>query len=188
MAKRPGIDKAVILQNAVELADTEGFEQVTLGAIALRLNIKTPSLYNHIDGLPGLRRLLCLHGLEQLRVSLIQETLGKSGDEALFALGIAYVGFVRRHPGLYEATMVANTLPDQEIKAAGEEIVRLLLLILSAYKLEEAEALHTVRGLRSIAHGFATLEAKGGFAMQLDRDESLRHLLQTYVTGMRHSH
>lgn len=45
--------------------------------------------------------------------------------------------------------------------------------------------IHAVRGLRSIVHGFATLEAGGGFGMPLDRDESFLRLLRAYLAGLR---
>jgi AcrR family transcriptional regulator len=186
VAIRQGIDANVILQAAAQLADRDGIEQVTLAALAAQLNIKTPSLYNHIAGLPGLRKQLTLHGLQLLKESIMHATLGKSGDDAIFAAGIAYVSFARRHPGLYEATTVAPDKTDSDIQSAADDFVRMLLRILDAYKLDEKEALHTVRAIRSMVHGFATLEARGGFAMQLDRDESLHHLLNTYLSGMRH--
>jgi hypothetical protein len=33
-------------------------------------------------------------------------------------------------------------------------------------------------------HGFASLEAAGGFGMPLDRDESFRRLIATFVAGL----
>lgn len=42
-----------------------------------------------------------------------------------------------------------------------------------------------VRGLRSIAHGFATLELAGGFGLPFDPDESFLRLLQAYLVGLR---
>ncbi len=47
---------------AAALADEQGLDGVTLAALALRLGIRTPSLYNHVAGLEGLRRELALFG------------------------------------------------------------------------------------------------------------------------------
>jgi AcrR family transcriptional regulator len=184
VGSRHGIDADIILQTAIQLADTEGLEQVTLAALAAKLNIKTPSLYNHIAGLPGLRKQLTLYGLQQLKENIMQAVLGKSGDGAVIAGCIAYVSFVRRHPGLYEATGIVTDRTDPEIQKANGDLLTLLLRILDAYKLEEKEALHVVRAVRSMAHGFATLETKGGFAMELDWDESLHLMIHTYLAGM----
>ncbi|TVY10776.1 TetR/AcrR family transcriptional regulator [Paenibacillus cremeus] len=189
MAYRQGLDKQSVLLAAVELADQVGIEQVTLAALAEKLNVKTPSLYNHIKGLPGLRRALALHGLVQLKETLKESVVGKSGDDALMAAGLAYLAFVRRHPGLYEATLIANDMAatDAELQELATSIVSLMLRMLEALQLEPEAALHTVRGFRSIVHGFATLEGRYGFRMALDRDESFHRLLSTYLKGLRSS-
>jgi hypothetical protein len=44
--------------------------------------------------------------------------------------------------------------------------------------------LHAVRGLRSLVHGFATLEVAGGFGMPLDIDESFRRLVELLISGL----
>jgi hypothetical protein len=56
---------------------------------------------------------------------------------------------------------------------------------LEVFQLDRDDALHTIRGFRSIVHGFATLELKNGFGLALDRDESLRRLLNTFLAGLR---
>ena len=47
----------------------------------------------------------------------------------------------------------------------------------------EEETVHAARGLRSIAHGFATLEQAGGFGMDVDPDESFRKLARSFADG-----
>ena len=56
MAPRAGVDRARVVEVAAKLADEVGLEALTLAQVAARLNVKLPSLYNHVDGLPGLRR------------------------------------------------------------------------------------------------------------------------------------
>ncbi|WP_019423279.1 TetR/AcrR family transcriptional regulator [Paenibacillus sp. OSY-SE] len=181
---RKSLDKATILQAAIELADDMGLEQVTLSSLAQRLGIKSPSLYNHIDGMPGLRRELALHGLQLLCDAMTKAAVGKAGEKALLSIGIAYVAFVREHPGLYEATQPAPDQMDEELVAASYRSVQLLLDVLDEYQLERDDALHMVRGLRSMLHGFASLELRGGFGLKLDTDESLMRMLRTYLSGM----
>lgn len=185
MAARQGLDRLTVVKMAAELADQVGLEQVTLAALSGRLNVKTPSLYNHIQGLPGLRKELALYGIEQLNEALTEGVLGKSGDDAVIAMGNAYVAFVRRHPGLYEASLGAPDMADPDIQKASTIVVTTVLRILEAYRLEPEEALHTVRGIRSMVHGFASLEGKKGFQMDLERDVTLHHMLTTYLRGLR---
>ena len=40
------------------MTDTQGLDEVTLAPLAKKLNIRPPSLYNHINGLPALLKSL----------------------------------------------------------------------------------------------------------------------------------
>ena len=51
--------------------------------------------------------------------------------------------------------------------------------------LQADAAIHAVRGLRAIAHGFATIEQAGGFGLAHDRDESFLRLVRAYIAGLR---
>ena len=55
---------------------------------------------------------------------------------------------------------------------------------LTAYCLTGTEAVHVVRMLCSVVHGFATLEGSGGFGLSVDLDESFRQLLQVFIAGL----
>jgi len=184
MSPRAGLDLPTVLKAAADLADEQGLEQVTLGELAKRLNVRTPSLYNHIEGLPALRQRLSIHGLAQLLERMTAAAVGRSGDEAIVAMSEAYLAFARAHPGLYEATFRAPRTDDPELARAQDAVVELVLRVLRPYGLGEAATLHTIRGLRSILHGFASIERSGGFGMPLDADESFRLLLGTFLAGV----
>jgi len=57
--------------------------------------------------------------------------------------------------------------------------------VLDAYGLQGEDALHAARSLRSLVHGFATLEIAGGFGLPLDCDESFRRLVEMFLNGLR---
>ncbi|TLS36424.1 TetR/AcrR family transcriptional regulator [Pseudalkalibacillus caeni] len=181
---RKGIDRQTVLEAAVKIIDTEGFENLSMAALAKTLGIKTPSLYNHVKGMSDLRKQLAVYGINRLKETMAEASIGLSGKNAIFSLGTAYVSFVREHPGLYEATLPSASVLDEEILHAGEGIVNLLLRVLQDFHLEHEDAIHAVRGLRSLVHGFASLELKNGFNMELDVDVSFKHLLETYVNGI----
>jgi hypothetical protein len=111
--------------------------------------------------------------------------IGKAGDAAVLAVGQAYRAYVMEHPGVYAATVRAPALDDVELGQASQAIIEVVLAVLAPYRLDEDAAIHAVRGLRSIAHGFATLELAGGFGLALDRDESFERLLRAYIAGLR---
>ncbi|MFD3448384.1 WHG domain-containing protein [Microbacteriaceae bacterium 4G12] len=184
MSPRMGLDSNIILQAAIEIADTQGLDEVTLASLAQKLGVRSPSLYNHVNGLNDLRKKLAIYGLEQLQSKLTMAAVGLSGDKAVHALGEAYITFARTHPGLYDATLRAPGPLDVDVQQVGSEIVSLILRVLQAYDLEEEAALHTVRGLRSIFHGFASLEQRGGFGLPLNLDTSLHLAIDTFLAGI----
>ncbi|WNS45099.1 WHG domain-containing protein [Paenibacillus sp. MMS20-IR301] len=182
---RAGLDTHSLVLAAAELADTQGVEQVTLAALAAKLGVRPPSLYNHINGLAGLRTLLAVHGLELLHESMSEAAEGLSGAAAVHAMSLAYIEFARQRPGLYETTLRAPEQGDTLLEAAGQQILELLIGALSAFGLDEEGKLHAVRGLRSILHGFSALENQGGFGMPLDLNVSLIRLIRAYLAGIR---
>ncbi|XJZ27820.1 TetR/AcrR family transcriptional regulator [Bacillota bacterium Lsc_1132] len=187
MSPRPkiGLDIEKILDAAGELANESGIQEVTLANLAKKLSIRPPSLYNHFDGLSGLRKKLAIYALDQLYSELLYSAAGLSGDEAVLALSKTYVDYARKHPGLYEATLFAPDMKDQEIQEAGGKIVELTVRVLEAYHLKGENALHAVRGFRSILHGFSSLEQKGGFKLPLDLDASLEIIVKAFIRGIR---
>ncbi|MBM7662360.1 AcrR family transcriptional regulator [Bacillus mesophilus] len=184
MSPRMGLDKVTIIEVAVELANNEGMEAVTLATLAKRLNIRTPSLYNHIEGLDDLRNKLALIGMNRLFHGLKAAIGNKTGDEAVHAMSIGYVQFSRQNPGLYELTLAAPNPENIEIQQAGKSIVELTIEVLQEYKLERENAIHAVRGLRSLLHGFASLEQKQAFGLPVNLDKSLHLLVNTFLAGL----
>jgi hypothetical protein len=67
------------------------------------------------------------------------------------------------------------------LSAAEEPSLRVTLAVVASFGLTGDDALHAVRGLRSLVHGFATLEIAGGFGLPLSLDESFDRLLQMFV-------
>ncbi|WP_216830970.1 TetR/AcrR family transcriptional regulator [Alkalihalobacterium elongatum] len=184
MSPRVGLDTETVVNAAIEMADAKGIEAVTIATLAKKLQIRPPSLYNHITGLEELKKKVALYSLEQLYKRLETAALHKKGDEAIRAISYAYVTYVRSHPGLYAASVQLPNLKDPDIQYIGDKIVKLVLKALSDYSLTEEEAIHGVRGLRSILHGFASLEQSGNFGLPLDIDVSLKLLIETFIRGI----
>lgn len=176
------------MEAAAALADEEGVgEQLSLARLAERLGVRKPSLYNHVAGVGDLRRELALVGLRELGRSLSRAAIGRAGKEGLFALAEAHRRFVKQRPGLYEATVRSYRLyapNDPELGAAEGEALEVVLAVLASCGVSGEEAIHAARGLRSVAHGFATLEEGGGFGMDVDADESFRRLVRAFVDGL----
>ncbi len=184
MSHRMGLNKARVVEAAAELVDEEGLEQLTPGRLAERLNVKTPSLYNHVAGLPGLRHDLALYCLRDLHDRATRATIGKSGPDAILALADAFRAYAKQTPGRYALTSQAPPLGDLEVQAAAQQVVEIVLAVLAPFKLGEEDAIHAIRGLRSIVQGFISLEIAGGFGMPVDTEASFHWLIQLYIDGL----
>lgn len=184
MAKRVGINLDAVVRAAAKIADDEGWDALTLARVAGKLRVRSPSLYNHVGGLKALRRELELLVMRELNTALTRATIGKSRDDAVRALAVAYRAFVKRHPGTYAATMVAAPKNDPAVEAAAGQIVETLLSVLSGYGLDRREGIHAIRAMRSAVHGFAALEIAGGFGIPLDVDKSFDWLVSSLLKGL----
>lgn len=182
---RVGLTRASVIAAAAEIADREGPGALTLAALAARLGIKPPSLFNHIDGMASLRRELAMLALDELGDALANSAIGKSRDDAVRALANEYRRFARRHPGIYAETLTAVDPKDREMNARSDRILDICLKILSGYGLDRRASLHAIRGMRSIVHGFSSLEAARGFGIPISIDDSFNWLVDTFIAGLK---
>ncbi len=184
MAIRAGLDQSQVVRAAAALADSGGYTEVTLANLATKPGVRTPTLYHYVAGLAGLRQELAMQGIRELSQQLGRADMGQSGNDAVMALAHAYRAFVNEHPGLYAATVPSAESFDKESATAQAVVVEIALRTLSAYHLSQEEAVHVVRMLRSLVHGFATLESESGFGLPLDRDVTFERLLRVFLDGL----
>lgn len=190
MPPKAGLDTTTVVQAAADLVNSGGIGALSLSRLAGRLGVQTPSLYNHIQGLPGLYRELALLNARLLGERLEHAAVAQSGPAALLAVAQAYRAYIKAYPGLYMASLRAastQTPVDGELQAAEKRIVAVALAVVASFGLQGDDALHAVRALRSMVHGFATLEVAGGFGLPLDCDESFRRLVQMLIGGLAQS-
>jgi AcrR family transcriptional regulator len=187
MSPRANLTKQTVVQAAADLINTEGLEALSLGRLAKDLGVRTPSLYNHIDGLPGLMRELSILNAHNLAERLSEAAIGQSGPEAVRAIMQAMRTYIKEYPELYLSTVRASgTQPEAnpELEQEEERSVKVGMAVMASFGLEEEEAIHALRGLRSLVHGFATLEISGGFGIPLELDESFVRLVDLFITGL----
>jgi len=187
MSIRIRLDRQTIVAAAAEIADSTGSDNVTLAAVADRLGVRKPSLYNHINGLPELRAQLAIWGINQLRAKISEAAIGKAKDVAILAIANAYRSFAHQCPGLYRAILTSPDRDNTELGVATHGLMAVISKVLEPYELTASESIHAVRGLRSLMHGFVSLEAAGWFAMPVDREESYWRLVDTFIRGIESS-
>ncbi|GAA2249146.1 MULTISPECIES: TetR/AcrR family transcriptional regulator [Kitasatospora] len=182
---RVGLTPAAVVGHALELIDEEGPEALTLAAVAARAGVATPSLYKHVSGgLAELRRLIAVRVTEELAEQLAAAVLGRSQDEAVEALLAAYLDYAGRHPRRYAALPQAPQ-EDEDLQYAAGRLVGVILAVLRGYGLEDSEAIHAARTVRSMAHGFASLCAGGAFQLAEDLAVTRERLIRVLTEGLR---
>lgn len=187
MGRRARLDKATVVQEAADLVNREGAAALSLQRLATALGIQTPSLYNHIDGLPGLQQALAVMNARALADCLSNAAIGKAGTDAIKSMAQAYRDYIKAAPGVYMVTLRssgAQPAVDPELAREEARSLRVVLAVMASLGLEGADAVHAARALRSVIHGFATLEIAGGFGLPLDCDESFRRLLEILAQGL----
>ena len=114
-----------------------------------------------------------MHGSNLLLQSFQRVIADRSGIDALRGIAEADRAFAANHPGLYESFLPAPTEEDDPelygIMAAPVFVVAGVMLDMG---IPQERALHLVRALRALLHGFLDLEAKAGFGMPIDLETS----------------
>ena len=185
---RAGLDAAAVVAAAADLADEHGFANLSMGLVAERLGVRTPSLYKHVDGQADLNRRVAVLAMTELGDALRDALQGRSERDALAAAAHTLRAFVLEHPGRYAATsVIAEGGPNDPLTLAGVRVIESLAAVLAGYRIDPAEQTHALRTLRSVLHGFATLQAAGGFRWSTDVDESYEWLISFVDRGLRGS-
>ena len=190
MATRTRLTKTAVVQAAAELINEEGASALSLHRLAEKLDIRTPSLYNHVDGLPGLQRDLAIMNARLLADRLSTAAIGKSGIDLFMSVAQAFRSYVKEYPGLYLSTLRASgkrEIQDENLVHEEERALRVGLAVMASLGLQREDAIHALRAFRSMVHGFATLEVAGGFGLPEDCDESFRRMVASLVVGLQHA-
>ncbi|MDX3659032.1 WHG domain-containing protein [Streptomyces sp. ID05-26A] len=184
---RAGLVPATVIAAGAELADEVGFESLTMGLLAERLDVRPPSLYRHVESLDALRRGIALQAKRELGGVAARAAVGKAGSAAIHAFADAYRRWVLDHPGRYVASLRAPAPDDEEDRQISDDSLRALYDILAGFGLHDDDAVDAARALRAAVHGFASLESAGAFGLPRDVDRSYRVLVESVISGLLHN-
>jgi AcrR family transcriptional regulator len=183
---RPGLTPAAVAEAGAALVDEVGFDQLSMGLLAERLGVKTPSLYKHVTGQADLAHRIAVLATGEVADAIRDAIQGRAGSDALAAGAQAMRRYVREHPGRYAASNVArSTGPGDPLLPAAERVLASWAAMLHGYQLDPGEEIHAMRMLRSVLHGFATLEAADGFRIDASVDDSFRWMIDFMDHGLK---
>jgi AcrR family transcriptional regulator len=183
---RAGLDPAAVVAAGAALADEVGFAALSMGQLAERVGVRTPSLYKHVTGQDDLARRIAALALAEAADAVGTATQGRAGRDALAAAAHAFRDFVLAHPGRYAATIgVEPTGPDDPIAVSGARLLVAFTAVLHGYDIAPVDMDHALRAVRSAFSGFATLQSASGFQWSADVDESFEWLIDLVDRGLR---
>jgi AcrR family transcriptional regulator len=171
MGRKPQIDRAGILDAAMQLADERGLEAVTMHAVAQRLNVTPMALYRHMDGKQAL-----LDGLvERLLTGHPSVPADAPWADRLSATAEAIRATARRHPAVFPLLLTRPA-----VTPAARAVRDSVVLALREAGLAEADAARAERLISTAVLGFAASEAAGRFRhhAQAVTDEDFAELLR----------
>jgi AcrR family transcriptional regulator len=176
------LTKDDVITTASEIADKYGLDHVTLKAVAEKLNIRTPSLYNHIDSLEDLLRDIAHRGMREMNARMTQAAIGVSGVEAIKSVSLAYFDYLIAHPGVYEIIQWAGWHGNSETVSIFSEYRVLLEKIILSCHLKNPDTGAIIDLLTGFLHGYCTLQL--GNALN-DRDAATKKIATAVDTVMR---
>ena len=127
------VSKSLVIETACRIADEQGLNNLSLKAVAEKLNVRTPSLYNHIKSLDDLLREVAHKGMRSMNEQMAQVAIGKSGDIAMKSISVEYLNFIIEHPGVYETIQWATWHGTNETAEIFENYIKILSTIILSY-------------------------------------------------------
>ena len=180
-----GLNKEIIVDAAKELIEENGFGDFSMRKLADGLEIKTASLYTHIESMEALFTEVGLSVLKQQRDCLLGAIGEKHGDSAVTALAESYRRFALDHTELYRLIMQMPSGNDEVLKEAAAMTAEPFMRVLDDYSLSDECKMHCQRMLRAMMHGFVSEELSGYFShYPVSADESYRLSVACVIDGL----
>ena len=180
------LSREVIVNAALTFLDREGWDALTINALATQLGTKGPSLYNHVDSLEDLRRTVRIRVIDDIIMMLSRVGEGRTRDDAVLVMASAYRSYAHHHPGRYSAftRMPLAGIDDPEFTAATKGAAAPVMSVLSSYGLDLEQAFYASLEFWSALHGFVLLEMTGVMDDIIDTDTLFTDMVLRLAAGM----
>ena len=186
-AARPArLSRDIIVNAALTFLDREGWDALTINALATQLGTKGPSLYNHVDSLEDLRRTVRMRVIDDIITMLNRVAEGRVRDDAVLVMAGAYRSYAHHHPGRYSAftRMPPSAATNPEFTAATRSAAAPVIAVLSSYGLDMEQAFYAALEFWSAMHGFVLLEMTGVMDDIIDTDTVFSDMVLRLAAGM----
>jgi AcrR family transcriptional regulator len=180
---RAGLSTEAVVDAALTVIDDQGLAALSLAAVAAHTRVAAPSLYKHVGNLAELRMLVGARVMAQMTDRFSAAVIGHGDGNAVTVLMWEYRNYVLEYPARY-AAMPADPLHDPALAAVGNKLFSVFLAVFRDYGLVDDAAIHAVRCLRVVVHGFASFESGGGFGLSADPDVTYLQLIRMFIASL----
>jgi AcrR family transcriptional regulator len=178
------LSRDAIVNAALTFLDREGWDALTINALANQLGTKGPSLYNHVQSLDDLRRTVRMRVIDDIIGMLNNVGQGRTRDDAVVSMASAYRSYAHHHPGRYSAfTRMPLGGDDPEYTAATRAAAGPVIAVLISYGLDGENAFYSALEFWSALHGFVLLEMTGVMD-DIDTDAVFTDMVLRLAAGM----
>ena len=178
------VTKEAVIQAASNIADADGLSKVSLKVVAEKLNIRTPSLYNHIASLDDLLREVAHNGMKTMNDQMTQAAIGNSGDIAIKSISIAYLKYIMDHPGIYETIQWAYWHGNSETVAIFNNYKELIIKLILSCNFKTPKIDEILRLIMSIFHGYSSLELSKALINTEEAIKGLTNSVEIVLLGL----
>lgn len=182
-ARQAKLSREGIVDGALTFLDREGWDSLTINALATQLGTKGPSLYNHVDSLEDLRRAVRIRVIDDIITMLNRVGEGRARDDAVLVMAGAYRSYAHHHPGRYSAFTRMPLGGDDPEYTAVTRVRAPVIAVLSSYGLQGEEAFYAALEFWSAMHGFVLLEMTGVMD-EIDTDAVFTDMVLRLAAGM----
>jgi len=183
MATKLGITHGDVVATGLDVIDSGGVDSLSLKAVADRLGVRPPSLYAHVDGLPGLRRDLAHTTTVAFGEVLRDSVLGRSGADAVRSFASAYRTWATSFPGRYDMTLLPIGVDDVERRAGARLALGAIQAVIRGFGIDDAASVRAGRSLRASMDGFCRLQNLDLMGRG-DHDADFDFLVELLVDGI----
>ncbi|NRT76060.1 TetR/AcrR family transcriptional regulator [Clostridium beijerinckii] len=184
MIQKRNLTKEKIIQVAFLLSEEIGLNKITFTKISEKLDIKYPSLYNYFDNMDNLKIEMVKYFLNNLNLNLMKRLIGKSGKDAIKEFAYTYRDFAFKNRIFYELFMTIGITKDDEIHLLVKKFNNILYEILNFYIEDKEQLIYKSRSLRSLLHGFVSMNFHGYFHTDVNLESSFAFMVDDFILSL----
>lgn len=179
------VSEESIIETSALIANKIGLENLSLKIIADELNVKSPSLYNHISSLDDVKNKLMVYGWKQLENKMIDSAVGVTGYEALNNMSNVFYDYATNNTGVFMAMLWYNKYDSIEKDNATKRLFNILFKIMKTLNISDDNINHIIRTLRGFLEGFCLLVNNNAFGNPISIKESFDLSLKIIINGIK---